>query len=307
MNTTVTRLPRRRASIAQKREAAYGYLFAAPWIIGLFVFTLFPILSSLYYSFTNYNLAKPPVWIGLTNYKIFFTSDKLIPVIVYNTLYYALFSVPLSMIIGISVALLMNQKIRGIKLFRTIFYLPNVVSIVAVSLLWQWIFQANYGLLNTVLKIFGIKGPNWLTDPVWAKPALIIMSCWNAGSAMVIYLAGLQGIPAVYYEAANIDGASSFRKLISITLPLLSPSIFFNLIMGIIGAMQVFSQALIMTNGGPSNSTTFYVFSLYRRAFSDTRMGYASAMAWMLLIATLTLTLLVFRFVGRHVYYETEG
>lgn len=298
--------PHKKMSLMRRQEAMIGYLFAMPWLIGFMVFTLYPVVSSLYYSFTSYNLAKPPVWIGLTNYKILFTSDKLIPTAAYNTLYYAVFSVPLTMIMGILVALLMNQKVRGINLIRTIYYMPNVVSVVAVSLLWQWIFQSNYGLLNNALKLFGIRGPNWLTDVNWSKPSLIIMNCWNAGSSMVIYLAGLQGIPRTYYEAADIDGARVFRKFFSITLPLLSPSIFFNLIMGIIGAMQVFSQALIMTNGGPNNSTTFYVLALYKKAFSDSRMGYASAMAWMLLIATLILTLIVFRFVGKKVYYETE-
>lgn len=286
------------------KSALYGYLFASPWLIGLFVFSLFPMLSSLYYSFTNYNLANTPKWIGLTNYKILFTSDPMIPTSVYNTLYYALFSVPLNMIIGILIALLMNRKMRGIRFMRTIYYLPNVVSITAVTMLWHLIFQNNYGLLNTALRFIGIQGPNWLSDPETAKIALVIMSCWNAGSTMIIYLAGLQGIPRIYYEAAEIDGAGPVRKFFSITLPLLSPSIFFNLIMSIIGALQTFAPALIMTGGGPVNSTTFYVLYLYRMAFENTQMGYSSAMAWLLLVATVSLTLLVYRFVGRKVYYE---
>ena len=301
-----SRANRIRMSKGRKTEALTGYLFAAPWFIGLCVFTLYPMMSSLYYSFTNYNLARSPDWIGLTNYKIFFTSDGLIPIAVKNTLYYAMFSVPLNMIMGILVALLMNQKVRGINLIRTIYYMPNVVSIVAVAILWQLIFQNNNGLLNMALKAIGIIGPNWLTDPAHAKNALIIMNCWNAGSAMVIYLAGLQGIPRSYYEAAEIDGAGAVRKFFSVTLPLLSPSIFFNLIMGIIGALQTFSQALIMTGGGPNNATTFYVFALYRKAFSDTRMGYACTMAWMLLAATLVLTMCIFRFIGQRVYYEAS-
>lgn len=303
--STVGNVNRIKLSKSQKNEAITGYLFATPWFVGLFVFTLYPMLSSLYYSFTNYNLAKTPDWIGLTNYKIFFTSDSLIPIAVYNTLYYAMISVPLNMVMGILVAILLNQKVRGINLLRTIYYLPNVVSVVAVAILWMLIFQ-NGGLLNIALRYIGITGPNWLTDPAHAKNALIIMNCWNAGSAMIIYLAGLQGIPRTYYEAAEIDGANSVRKFFTITLPLLSPSIFFNLIMGIIGALQTFSQALIMTGGGPNNATTFYVFALYRKAFSDTRMGYACTMAWMLLAATLILTLFIFRSVGRRVYYETS-
>jgi len=295
----VVRTTRRRL-----RGALYGYLFIAPWLIGLFIFTLYPMILSLYYSFKNYNLANTAKWIGLTNYKILFTSDPIIPISVYNTLYYALLSVPLNMIIGILIALLMNRKMRGIRLMRTIFYLPNVVSIAAVAMLWHLIFQSNYGLLNTVLRLIGIQGPNWLTDPATAKISLVIMNCWNAGGAMVIYLAGLQGIPRIYYEAAEMDGVGPIRKFFSITLPLLSPTIFFNLIMGIIGALQTFTPALIMTEGGPINSTTFYVLALYRMAFRNTQMGYASAMAWVLLLATLLLTLLVFRMVGRKVYYE---
>lgn len=297
---------RRKMSPLARKEAIIGYLFVAPWVIGFLVFLAYPMLSSLYYSFTNYNMARTADWVGLTNYRIFFTSDRIVPIAVYNTLYFAVISVPLNMVIGISVAILMNQKIKGINFIRTIYYLPNVVSIVAVVILWQLIFQNNFGIINTLLRNIGIAGPNWLTDPDWAKNALIIMNSWNAGAAMIIYLAGLQGIPSTYYEAAMIDGAGAFRKFFSITIPLLSPAIFFNFIMGIIGALQVFLPAFMMTDGGPLNATTFYVFHLFRMAFNNHRMGYASAMAWMLLVVTLILTLLIFRFIGRKVYYETQ-
>lgn len=287
----------------RRKSAICGYLFAAPWIIGFLAFTLYPMLSSLYYSFTNYNLSKHPDWIGLTNYQIIFTSDKLIPIAVGNTLFYALLSIPLTMVIGLTIAMLLNQKIRGIRLIRTIYYLPNVISVVATTMLWQFIFQNN-GLLNSILGLFGIEGPGWLTDPAVSKLTLVIMDAWNAGGAMIIYLAGLQGIPRRYYEAAEIDGAGSIRQFFSITLPLLAPSIFFNLIMGIIGALQTFSQSFIMTNGGPANSTMFYMLALYKRAFSDMQMGYACAMAWVFLIPTVLLTVLVFKFVGGKVHYE---
>lgn len=294
--------------VKRRRKAAIcGYLFAAPWIIGFVVFTLYPVLSSLYYSFTNYNLSNNYNWIGLTNYKILFTSDHMIPVSAYNTIYYALISVPLNMVIGLLVAMMMNRKIRGINLLRTIYYMPNVVSVIAVSMLWYFIFQNNYGLLNTALRAIGIEGPNWLTDPKTAKIALIIMNCWNAGGSMIIYLAGLQGIPRNYYEAAELDGAGSARKFFSITLPLLSPSIFYNLIISIVGAFQTFSSALVMTGGGPVYSTTFYVLTLYRRAFDDNRMGYACAMAWILLIVTMGITMIVYNTLGKKVYYESEG
>lgn len=290
-----------------RKEAVCGYLFAAPWIIGFFVFTLYPILSSLYYSFTNYNFSDTYKWIGLTNYKIMFSSDYLIPIAAKNTIYYAIISVPLNMVIGLLVAVLMNRKMRGVNLLRTIYYMPNVVSVIAVSMLWYFIFQNNYGLLNTALRAFGIEGPNWLTDPKTAKISLIIMNCWNAGGSMIIYLAGLQGIPRQYYEAAEIDGAGSARRFFSITLPLLSPSIFYNLILSIVGALQTFSSALVMTGGGPVYSTTFYVLALYRRAFEDYRMGYACAMAWILLIVSMGITLLVYRTLGKRVYYESNS
>lgn len=288
----------------RRQEALYGYLFASPWLIGLAVFTLYPVLSSLYYSFTNYNFSQNYKWIGLANYKILFTSDYLIPISAQNTLFFALLSVPLNLVIGIAIAVMMNQKIRGIRMLRTVYYLPNVVSIVAVSMLWYFIFQSN-GVLNAFLGVFGIKGPNWLMDPAWAKPALVIMNCWNAGSTMIIYLAGLKGIPTSYYEAADVDGAGPIRKFFSITLPLLSPSILYNTIIGIIGALQTFSTALVMTDGGPVHSTTFYVLMLYRRAFQDMRMGYASAMAWVLMLVTFALTLVVFRLGTSKVHYES--
>ena len=299
-------IPRKKKmSKAKKRAAICGYLFAAPWIIGFLAFTLYPMLSSLYYSFTNYNLANQADWIGLTNYEIIFTSDKLIPIAVYNTLYYAILSVPLTLIIGLSIAMLLNQKVKGIGLIRTIYYLPNVISVVATTMLWQFIFQNN-GLLNSFLSLFGINGPGWLTDPSVSKITLVLMDTWNAGGAMIIYLAGLQGIPRRYYEAADIDGAGSIRKFFSITLPLLMPSILFNLIMGIIGSLQTFSQSFIMTNGGPANSTMFYMLALYKRAFSDMQMGYACAMAWVFLIPTVLITLLVFKLLGNKVHYETN-
>lgn len=298
---------RKRYTSKQKKKTSnlLGYLFAAPWLIGFFAFTLYPMLSSLYYSFTNYNLSEQMDWVGLKNYEIIFTSDKLIPIAVYNTVYYAVLSVPLTLIIGLGIAMLLNQKIKGMRLIRTIYYLPNVISVVATTLLWQFIFQNN-GLINSVLETFGIQGPGWLTDPAVSKITLVLMDTWNAGGVMIVFLAGLQGIPKKYYEAAEIDGAGALKKLIFITLPLLTPSIFFNLIMGIIGALQTFSQSFIMTNGGPVNSTMFYMLALYKRAFSDMQMGYACAMAWVLLVPTVLIILIVFKLIGVKVNYETS-
>lgn len=263
------------------------------------------MLSSLYYSFTNYSMGPTHKWIGFRNFFIMFNNDSLFYKTVYNTLYYALISVPLNLVLGVGVALLMNQKIRGIRLIRTIYYLPNVVSGVAIAFLWQMLLQSNNGIINQGLALLGIKGPAWLSDAAWQKPALILTNCWNAGGAMVIYLASLKGVPTVYYEAAEIDGANSWVKLTRITLPMISPSIFYNLVMGVIGALQVFTNAKLMTGSGTENATTFYCLALYNNAFVNYRMGYACAMAWVLLITTLILTLLVFKVFGNKVYYET--
>lgn len=288
-----------------KRSTLLGYLFACPWIIGFFSFTLYPMLSSLYYSFTNYNLSDQLEWVGLKNYEIIFTSDKMIPIAVYNTLYYAVLSIPLTLMIGLGIAILLNQNVKGMRFIRTIYYLPNVISVIATTMLWQFIFQNN-GLLNSILDILGIQGPGWLTDPAVSKITLVLMDTWNAGGTMIVFLAGLQGIPKKYYEAAEIDGAGTLKKFIYVTLPLLTPSIFFNLIMGIIGALQTFSQSFIMTNGGPVNSTMFYMMALYKRAFSDMQMGYACAMAWVFLVPTVLITVLIFKFFGTKVNYETS-
>lgn len=286
------------------REALNGYLFFSPGLIGFLVFMGFPIAFSLYLSFTSYNVYSPPKWIGLLNYRILFTQDSLFYKSLGNTLYYVALSVPLNTIFGVLVALLMNQKVRGIRVFRTIFFLPSVVSGVAVALLWQWILDGNFGLLNTFLSHFGIIGPGWLTDEHWSKPSMVIMNLWAVGGTMIIYLAGLQGVPRSLYEAATVDGAGRIRQFWNVTLPMLTPTIFFNVIMGVLGGFQVFIQAFIMTGGGPNNSTMFYALNLYNKAFKDLQMGYASAMAWVLLAITLVLTLVIFKTSSRWVYYE---
>lgn len=296
----------RRPMKMSTREALNGYLFFSPGLIGFLVFMAFPICYSLYLSFTSYNIYNSPKWIGLLNYRILFTQDPLFYKSLYNTLYYVAISVPLNTIVGILIAVLMNQKIKGMRLFRTIFFLPSVVSGVAVALLWQWILDGNFGLLNTFLAKFGIEGPGWLTDESWSKLSLIVMNLWAVGGSMIIYLAGLQGVPSALYEAATVDGAGRIRQFFKITIPMLSPTIFFNVIMGILGGFQVFLQAYIMTGGGPNNSTLFYAFHLYNKAFKDLQMGYASALAWVLLLISMALTLLVFSTSKRWVYYEGE-
>lgn len=286
------------------REALNGYLFFSPGLIGFLVFMGFPIVFSLYLSFTSYNIYSAPKWIGLLNYRIMFTQDPLFYKSLVNTLYYVAISVPLSTILGVLVALLMNQKVFGIRVFRTIFFLPSVVSGVAVALLWQWILDGNFGLINSFLARFGIEGPGWLTEEVWAKPSIILMNLWAVGGTMIIYLAGLQGVPRSLYEAATVDGAGRLRQFWNVTLPMLTPTIFFNVIMGILGGFQVFIQAYIMTGGGPNNSTMFYALYLYNTAFKDLAMGYASALAWVLLLIAMALTLVIMKTSSRWVYYE---
>ncbi len=297
---------KRRPRITRRRvmENVTGYLFISPWIVGFLVFTAYPMLISIYYSLTSYNVLRPPEWIGLENYhELFFEDDRFLTTL-FNTAYYVAFSVPLGLVLGFLVALLLNQKIPFMPFWRTVYYLPAVTPIIASSVLWIWVLEPNFGLLNRALALVGIDGPGWLTSPAWSKPALIIMSLWGVGGGMIIYLAGLQGIPQQLYEAAAVDGANSWHKFWHITIPMMSPVLFFNLIIGIIASFQTFTQAYVMTGGGPVDSTMFYVLYLWLNAFDYFRMGYASAMAWVLFIIILVITLLTFRVIAPRVYYE---
>lgn len=285
------------------RDLRNGLLFVSPWIAGFLVFTIYPILASLYYSFNNYSILTPAEWVGFGNYKALFFEDPLFWVSLTNTLYYIAFALPLGIIIGVTLALFLNMKVKGMAIYRTIYYLPTIVPTIASAILWIWILNPQYGLLNSFLAIIGIQGPGWLASPEWSKPALIIMSWWGLGGAVLIYLAGLQDVPQQLYEAAELDGANWFQKTVHITIPMLTPVIFFNLVMGLIGTFQYFTEAYVMTNGGPVNSTLFYALYLYRNAFVYLKMGYASSMAWLLFILVLTCTLLVFRTSARWVYY----
>jgi multiple sugar transport system permease protein len=288
------------------REALWGYLFVAPWIIGYLVFTLGPVLASIGLSFASYDLFSPPRWIGFRNYIELFTRDRLFILSLYNTVYYVLFSVPLGIIFAFLLALLLNVKLLGMNVYRTVFYLPAVTSGVAVSLLWVWLFNPQFGLINYLLRSIGLPAPGWLVDPLYAKPAFILMSLWGVGGTAVIFLAGLQGVPVSLYEAAVIDGANTWQKFWHVTVPMMTPVIFFNLVMGLIGSFQVFTAAYVMTGGGPQNSTLFYVLYLFRHAFRLLRMGYAAAMAWVLFLIVVVLTFIQFRFSGKWVYYEGE-
>ena len=291
-----------------KRRAITGYMFISPWLLGLLIFTMFPILAVLFLSFTKYGVFDAPVWVGLRNYQRILTDDRLFRISLGNTLYYVGLSVPLRIVIGFLLALGLNANIRGVTVYRTLFYVPSIVPQVAGVLLFVWLFQPQIGLINFLLDLLGIKGPNWLGRPAWAKPAIIIMSMWGVGGGMIVYLAGLQSIPGHLYEAAEIDGANAWRRFWAVTVPMMTPTIFFNLVMGLIGSFQVFATAYIATGGAPMNSTLFYMLYLYRRGFNDFRMGYASAMAWILFLLVLVLTLLTFRSGRSWVYYEAgEG
>jgi len=288
------------------QEALWGYFFIVPWIIGFIAFMLVPIVASFWLSLQRYEVLTPPKWVGIKNYTTFLFQDPLFSKSLLNTFYYVALSVPLGLVVALGLALLLNLNLRGVSIFRTIFYVPMVTPVVAVSLLWLFLFNPQFGVLNYLLDLVGLPRLGWISDPAWSKPSLILMSLWTVGGTMLIFLAGLQGVPVQLYEAAQIDGANHWQRFVHITLPMLSPVIFFNLVLGVIGSFQTFTQAYVMTGGGPVDSTLFYALYLYRNAFKLLRMGYASAMAWVLLIIILVLTLVQFR-VGRSwVYYEGE-
>lgn len=288
----------------QKRNLVKGLLFTSPWLIGISIFILYPFLASLYYSFCYYSVLQPPKFIGLFNYKDLL-SDPIFWKALGNTFYYVAFMIPLGFVVSLGLAILLNTKVRGMAFYRMIFFIPSLVPMVAGSILWMWIFNGEYGLLNNFLSNIGVPNPpNWLMDVRFAKPAIIIMSLWGLGQMIIVYLAGLQEVPASLIESAHLDGANVFGRLIHITIPMVSPVIYFNVIMSVISSFQVFAQPYIMTAGGPQRSTTFYTLYLYETAFVDLRMGYASAMAWILFIIILALTLLVTRASREKVYYR---
>lgn len=291
----------------KQKESITGYLFFLPALINLVFLLGIPILYALYISFTDYNLYNEMTFVGLQNYRNLF-NDRLFFKSLGNTLFHVVWSIPINTVLGISLALLLNNDhLKGLKIFRTTFLLPTVVSGVAVTLLWQWILDPNFGLINSFLAMIGINGPGWLTDSAWSKPSIILMNAWSVGGTMMIYLAGLQGIPKTLYDSATIDGAGSFRRFWHVTVPMLSPTIFFNMITGSIGAFQVFTEAYIMTGGGPNNSTLYYAYHLYNKAFADLQMGYASAMGWILMLITLVLTLIAIRISTKYIYYEGDA
>lgn len=293
----------------RRREALIGLAFISPWIIGFLIFSLGPFLASFILSFTQYNILQPPEWIGVEHYRTIFTDDELFFISLKNTAFYVVGSVTIRIILGFALALLLNAKVRFLGIWRTLFYVPSVVPIVALSMIWLYVLNGRAGLLNWMLSLIGIGRIRWLTDPDYAMTGLLVMSTTWVGVTMIIFLAGLQNIPEDYYEAAKIDGAGPIRRLLRITLPLMTPTIYLNVLINIINAFQVFAQILIMTGdppGGPRNATRTIVIHIYEHAFSylPPNMGYASAVAWILFMIIFAFTAIVVVTSNRWVFYN---
>ena len=288
-------------------EAITFYTMILPWVLGFLIFIAYPMARSFYLAFTRYNLKTAPEWIGTENFVEMFTKDDLFWKSFQVTVLYVLGSVPAGTIFALLVAMILAQSLRGVNFWRTIYFMPTMVSGVAIAVMWTYLLNPQYGLVNQLLEMINVKGPGWVASTKWALPSLIMMSWWSIGGQMVIYLAGLKGIPQEFYEAAQIDGAGEWAKFRHVTVPMLSPTIFFNVVLGLIGAFQVFEGPLVLTLGGPNNATLTYVLNLYNNAFQFLHFGYASAMAWFLFAVIMAMTLLVFRSSALWVYYETEA
>lgn len=287
-----------------RRGLVVGLLFILPWILGFLAFRIYPFIMSFYYSFTFYPILESPKWIGLGNYRNLAQDPRFLTSL-YNTVYYAVLAVPLATVVGILLAMLLNMKVRGLSLWRTIFYLPSITPVVATAIVWLWMFNPRNGVVNYVLSLVGIRGPGWLGSPQWSKPALILMGLWGVGGAIVIYLAALQDVPRELLEAASLDGAGTTRQIWHVTLPMISPVILFNVITGLIGAFQFFTEVHVMTggSGSPADSTLMMSIYLWQSAFRFFKMGYASAQAWVLFVIIVTFTAILFKISGRLVYY----
>lgn len=296
----------RKWGLRERSTFKTGMLFLLPWTIGFLAFTLYPMVASLVYSFSIYHARQPLEWNGIKNYTDLFTDD-LFWTSLYNTLYMVVIAVPLTLLASFFCAVLLNLKVRGQAFYRVIYFLPSIVPTVASTILWMWILNPQAGILNTVLGYFGIPGPNWMTDPSWSKPGLILLGMWGMGNTIVIYLSGLQDVPTGLLEAAELDGASWFQRLWHITIPMVSPITLFNLVTGTIFMFQYFAQAYVFRGfqnlGYPLNSTLFYSVLLYQNAFQWLKLGYASAMAWVLFIIILACTLLMLKISDKFTYY----
>lgn len=311
----ITKNHKKKMTKKEKRFFLYGLLFASPWIFGFFCFQLYPICSALYFSFTEYNIFSPPKWIGMENYKNLIFNDPNFLISLKNTGFMAFIGMPIAIIAALSIALLLNIKNRFMPIFRTIYYLPTVVPIVASAMLFIWILNTEYGLINNIFTFFGSKGPAWLSDPKYTKWSLIMMDTWRCGQTVIILLAALKAVPPQFYEAASIDGANSRKQFFSITLPCISPSLQFVFIMGLISNFQYFTQAFVFASvsansqsitGGPGNSLLFYSLYLYKNAFNYMKMGYASSMAIILFIIIMITSFFVLRATEKRMNYDME-
>jgi multiple sugar transport system permease protein len=282
-------------SPSERREFGIAMIFIAPWIFGLLAFTLYPICVSFYYSLTEYKVISNPRFTGVENY-INLVKDKVFRTSLYNTGYIILVGVPITLFVALVTAILLDVKqIKGMSFFRVVFFIPTLMPLIINCILWLWLLQPDYGLVNTVLGLFGIRGPSWLGAPAWAKPALILMMVWGCGGAIIIFLAGLQDIPESLFESASLEGANFLQRTIHITIPMLAPVILYNAVTLVIAAFQWFAEPFVMTEGGPDNATMFYSLYLYQNAFLYFKMGYASAMAWILLLIALGVIFLLFK------------
>ena len=300
------RLKRSGSVSIRQHEERIALLFLSPWLFGFLVFTAFPIVASMFISLTEYPILKSPEFVGIRNYTHMITGDPLFWQSLKVTTIYTVAIVPLQLVTAYALAILLNQTVRGLSVFRTVFFLPAVTPAVATALMWMWVFHPEIGLVNSALAEIGVEGPKWLASTEWALPTFIIISLWGIGGGMVIYLAGLQSVPTALYEAAELDGAGAWARFIHVTLPMTSPVILFVTVTSMIGSFQVFTAAFVMTDGGPVNSTLFFVLHLYNYGWRFLKMGYASALAWVLFVIILGLTLFLLRMSGRLVYYEAE-
>lgn len=289
-----------------RREAREGRLFVLPWVIGFVVFTVGPMLASLYFAFTDYSVLSSAKWVGLENFQRMFTGDRLFWLSLWNTALFVLLSVPLNLTLAFFMAMLLNRDLPGTGFFRTLYYIPVILPAVANALVWTLLFSGDTGVINSTLRTLGLPTVNWLFDPTITKLVFVIMGLWGVGGAAIIFLAGLRNIPESLYEAASLDGASAVRQFRHITLPMMTPVIFFNLVLSIIATFQIFTGAYVITGGGPANSTLFYVLYLYKNGFQFFKMGYASALAWVLFAIILIFTVLQLRGSKLWVYYEAE-
>lgn len=303
---TVITQSRRRGTRQEWRNLGVGLFFVSPWLIGFLAWVLYPLGSSLYYSFTRYDLLRPPVWLGLQNYIEIFTNDPHFGIVTYNTIYYVWLSVPLGVVSAFLLATLLNNDVRGRSLFRTIFFFPAIVPAVVTAMVWQFLLHTQYGAINATLAGWGFKTIPFISNPTLAKPSLILIHIWAQGNAIVIFLATLQDVPRTLYEAAIVDGANAWHKFWHISVPMCTPVILFNLIMGFIGGFQSFTLPWLLTGGGPNDATEFYALHLYRNAFQYLRMGKASALAWILFIVVVIFTIMLFKSSARWVYYGNE-